>query len=281
MAGDWIKIRIDLCDDPNVYILSDHLSTDVPTVVGLLCLFWGWMDRHTSDGKSLKLTENVIDQRVGCKGFASAMRDVGWLEGENMALELPNFDRHNGNSAKARALESEAKRLRRKEKPASTPTKEKPKEKPQNESVGQASDKSGPKSPTREEKRREEKNNKQHQQQPSADDEIRMSVDWVPGEFFDDRCRMSAIDLERVDQQRLAALLGEFKSYWMNQQRSMRHNQWEHKLLQQVIRKRDEGKLYAEHQQTGQKPGELDWADTSWIDGLALGDSAVDQRAVR
>ena len=156
MAGDWIKIRIDLCDDPNVYILSDHLSTDVPTVVGLLCLFWGWMDRHTSDGKSLKLTENVIDQRVGCKGFASAMRDVGWLEGENMALELPNFDRHNGNSAKARALESEAKRLRRKEKPASTPTKEKPKEKPQNESVGQASDKSGPKSPTREEKRREE-----------------------------------------------------------------------------------------------------------------------------
>lgn len=161
MADDWIKIRIDLCDDPNVYILSDTLSIDVPTCVGHLCLFWGWMDRHTPDGKALKLTESVIDRRVGLPGFAHAMRKVGWLEGENMALTIPKFDRHNGNSAKARTLEAEAKRLRRKEKNASEKEKQgasKTTDQTMSDDVGQtvgkASDKKGQKCPTREEKRR-------------------------------------------------------------------------------------------------------------------------------
>lgn len=170
MAEDWIKIRVDLSDDPNVYIMSDILSIDCPTVVGHLCLFWGWMDRHTPDGNGLKLTESVIDKRVGREGFASAMRTVGWLQGEDMALEIPNFDRHNGNSAKARALESEAKRLRRQEK--SNPVQQVSDK--QKKNVGQASDKKTKKSPTREEKRREEKNitPKKNKQKKSPPDEL-------------------------------------------------------------------------------------------------------------
>jgi len=140
MAGDWIKIRTDLSDDPDVYRLSEILSLDCPTVVGHLVAFWGWMDRHTVDGKRLSLSDKVIDKRISLDGFAAALKEIGWLEGENGDLELPNFERHNGTSAKARALEAEAKRIRRADK-----------------NVGHESDKTTPKSPTRKEKRREEK----------------------------------------------------------------------------------------------------------------------------
>lgn len=149
MADDWIKIRIDLADDPNVFILSDTLNLECPTVVGHLVMFWGWIGRHTPDGRAIKLTESVIDRKIAVPGFSAALRKIGWLSGEDMALELPNFERHNGDSAKARALESEAKRLRR----GIDKQSEKEPEKP----VGQVSDISRPESPTREEKRREEK----------------------------------------------------------------------------------------------------------------------------
>jgi len=159
VAGDWIKIRVDLSDDPAVFMLSDILGLDCPTLVGHLVMFWSWMDRHTSDGKAIKLTQNVIDKKIGVQNFAVALRKVGWLCGEDMALELPNFERHNGDSAKARALESEAKRLRRGSKDAATPE---PEKHPEN-AVGQVSDKTRAERPTREEKRREEKKELQDQ----------------------------------------------------------------------------------------------------------------------
>ena len=113
MAGDWIKIRTDLADDPSVYYLSDILGIDCPTVVGHLVIFWSWMDKHTQDGDVENLTCGMINKRIGLHGFAESLKKIGWLEGEDFALYIPNFDRHNGNSAKARALECEAKRIRR------------------------------------------------------------------------------------------------------------------------------------------------------------------------
>lgn len=148
MADEWIKIRVDLSDDPTVFMMAELLSIECPTVVGHLVAFWGWMDRHTPDGKQLKLTDSMIDAKIRLPGFASALRKVGWLTGNSMNLEIPNFDRHNTASGKARALEAEAKRIRRTL--GKTPEKEPVK------SVGQVSDKKEPKSPTREEKRRED-----------------------------------------------------------------------------------------------------------------------------
>ena len=141
MAGDWIKVRVGLIDDPDVYVMSDLLSLEVPTIVGHLLTFWGWMDRHSVDGEGIKLTDSAIDNRIGVPGFSAALREVGWLDGEQMALFIPHWDRHNSASAKARSLEAEAKRIRR--------SMEK------NES-DEMSDKKPKKSRTREEKRREE-----------------------------------------------------------------------------------------------------------------------------
>lgn len=112
----WIKIRTDLLDDSAVLRLSDILGTDDPTTVGLLVRFWAWIDRQTADGTGIAISRARLDKLVGRDGFTAGMIEVGWLLGEDGDFQVPNFERHNGNSAKARALETEAKRLRRSDK---------------------------------------------------------------------------------------------------------------------------------------------------------------------
>lgn len=154
MAGDWIKLRNDIFDDPDVMIMSDILDIDCPTCVGHLCLFWSWIGRHTSDGCRIQLSKKMINRKIGIENFCETLEKIGWLDGEDMDLSIPNFERHNGNSAKARALESEAKRIRRSMSPnvnvdslAGSV----------NKNVGHVSDKIDHGCRTREEKRREEK----------------------------------------------------------------------------------------------------------------------------
>jgi hypothetical protein len=109
----WIKVRADLTSDPKVLKMARLLSDNKWTIVGRLADVWGWVGSHTTTGTGVELDESMIDDRVGLPGFAAAMRAVGWLEGADGALVFPRWDRHNSNSAKARALEAEAKRLRR------------------------------------------------------------------------------------------------------------------------------------------------------------------------
>jgi hypothetical protein len=113
MAGDWIKIEHDLSTKQEVFRMSDIVGQNRFEVVGRLQEIWKWADKHTVDGSNIKMTKNDIDTLAGHQGFAESMRLVGWLTGDDNGLQFPNFQRHNGSSAKARALEAEAKRLRR------------------------------------------------------------------------------------------------------------------------------------------------------------------------
>ena len=112
MANDWIKLRISIHTDFAVIRIGRIVGQNRWEVVGRLSDIWGWIGTHSSDGRDIPVTEADIDALVDCQGFASAMRQVGWLSGEDGHLEVPNFERHNSSSSKARALESEAKRLR-------------------------------------------------------------------------------------------------------------------------------------------------------------------------
>ena len=104
MAGDWIKMRTDLRDDPAVISIAAELGIDEDTVVGKLHRLWSWADRQTVDGNALGVTETWIDRYLGVTGFALSLVNVGWLSLLEDGLEIPNFDRHNGQSAKRRAL---------------------------------------------------------------------------------------------------------------------------------------------------------------------------------
>lgn len=113
MAGDWIKMRIDLADDPAVISMAAKLGVEEFAVVGRLHKLWSWADRHSVDGHAVGVTQTWIDRHVACDGFAQAMMDAGWLSVDNSGLIFPNFDRHNGESAKKRGLSTERTRKAR------------------------------------------------------------------------------------------------------------------------------------------------------------------------
>jgi len=115
MAGDWIKLRVDIADDPAVVRIAATLDMPEDEVVGKLHRLWSWADRHTVDGLAPGITANWVDRYIGAKGFSLAMVAVGWLSITDAAIEFPNFNRHNGESAKKRAESTLRKRLSRSE----------------------------------------------------------------------------------------------------------------------------------------------------------------------
>ncbi len=104
MAGDWIKMRMDLTDDPAVVLIAKMTGIDRHGVVGRLQAIWSWADRHTCDGKIRGPGIDWLDQLVGTPGFAAAMIAAGWLKETTGGFTFPRFDRHNGQPSKSRAL---------------------------------------------------------------------------------------------------------------------------------------------------------------------------------
>ena len=114
MAGDWIKMRVDLGTSPKVVRISSALRADRLRVIGGLHAVWCLFDVHSVDGKLEGYTLEALDDLIGFEGFGAAMVSVGWLENDGQSLCTPRFDEHNGQSAKRRANETERKREARK-----------------------------------------------------------------------------------------------------------------------------------------------------------------------
>src|SRR5690606_11635913 len=72
--------------------------------VGKLLRVWRWFDQHTEEGNACNVTPALLDRIIGVTGFCEAMANVDWLVITDGGVELPNFDRHNGTTAKRRAL---------------------------------------------------------------------------------------------------------------------------------------------------------------------------------
>lgn len=104
MAGDWIKVEHVTPDKPEIDEMAEILGVSSVTVLGGLIRVWIWADQQSIDGNAVRVTSVTLSKRSGVEHFAEAMRKVGWLGGSDMSLTFPNFDRHNGESAKKRAL---------------------------------------------------------------------------------------------------------------------------------------------------------------------------------
>jgi len=142
MAGDWIKMRVDLRDDPAVFRIAEVLGIDELHVVGCLFCFWAWTDKHAVDGRVDGATSRLVDKVSMTPGFADALVSVGWLTFDESGLQIPHFDRHNGESAKERSLKNARQARWRAKKDSSVD--------------GQASTTASTTASTREEKRRED-----------------------------------------------------------------------------------------------------------------------------
>ncbi len=151
MADDWIKMRENLHEQPEVLQMASSLETRPEHIVGYCHRFWGWVSRNVSPqdrdncpggcvtGVPLVSVESVLN----LPGFLEMMCEVGWLKYEpangKHIITVPKMDNHLSETAKKRALDTQKKRKQR-EKPVPPVSRKK-------------RDKKG----TREEKNREEK----------------------------------------------------------------------------------------------------------------------------
>ena len=102
MAGDWIKMRVNLWDDPRVASLVDATNSSEAAIVGALYWLWATADQHTEDGIMPGLTLKAIDRKTGIQGFGAALCAIGWLADHPEGIRIVHFEEHNGASAKSR-----------------------------------------------------------------------------------------------------------------------------------------------------------------------------------
>lgn len=132
MAGDWIPMRTDLWDCPEVVRILSALCPDFvrdpskavrvkSEIVGAMFRTWSLFDTYTSDGVLEGYTAETLDITVGIEGWASHLERVGWLAIEPQRLVMPSFDAWLSSSAKARLKDAQRKRNERKQPPADRP----------------------------------------------------------------------------------------------------------------------------------------------------------------
>jgi hypothetical protein len=100
-------MRMDLPEDPAVFKLAGITGMDRFAVVGRLYAFWSWADHHAVDGRVDGATSQVVDAVTQLNGFSDALVKVRWLEIGDGFIAIPKHERHNGTSAKERALKNQ------------------------------------------------------------------------------------------------------------------------------------------------------------------------------
>jgi hypothetical protein len=103
MAGEWIKMRTNLWDDPRVSCLCDLTGCAEAPVIGGLYWLWATADDHSADGVMLGLTPAGITRKTGVANLGAALVKIGWIEEIEGGIRIFRFDDHNGASAKSRA----------------------------------------------------------------------------------------------------------------------------------------------------------------------------------
>jgi len=117
MADDWIKFRIKLWHDPRVRFLSRKCPASTGQVVGALVRLWSLADQfaHEENGAGVLrgYTPDDINDEVGIPNFVQSL-PADWCEIRGDALYLPQYQEHNGTTAKSRAGDAKRKRASRK-----------------------------------------------------------------------------------------------------------------------------------------------------------------------
>ena len=85
------------------------LSMKHDEALGAVVRFWIWADTNTVDGSVTQVALRDLDALLSVPGLCGALAQVGWLkiDKDNDGIIIPKFERHNGESAKKRALNAE------------------------------------------------------------------------------------------------------------------------------------------------------------------------------
>lgn len=239
MAGDWIKMRVNLVTHPKVIALSEELSYSgeyqdwsgmhgfVPSlggtkqdfdegvtqalrvtryvVVTALLRFWGYANEHAKDDfiKSLRISD--IDEIVGVPGFGGALESVEWAgyDENRRGTCVPNFSEYNTSgherSAEAKTAAQRQKEYRDRKKSEST-----------EHCVTKTSDVTRDVTSDVTSNRREEKNREEVNQGP--DKPARKKATSIPADFYPNETGVAYAEEKRIS---LAVELESFRNWHM------------------------------------------------------------------
>ncbi len=103
----WIKMRVELSSDPAVMRLTKLTGLDRFAVIGRLHALWSWFDVNSACGQVEFVDADDIANVVGSRDFVDALCKISWLKIKKSSAELPNFARHNGETAKERSQKNQ------------------------------------------------------------------------------------------------------------------------------------------------------------------------------
>jgi DNA replication protein DnaT len=106
MAGHWIEWEKGLVRKPEVLRIARALQCTPQHAAACCMMVWEWAEDVTENGIITDVTAADASFAAGVEGIGEAMLAVGWLVEAGDALVLPNWDRHNAEPAKRRALKA-------------------------------------------------------------------------------------------------------------------------------------------------------------------------------
>ena len=198
MAGEWLKLECSTPDKPEVFAITARMGWDDPDLtVGKLFRIWRWFDQQTVNGNADGVTCALLDRIAGATGFAQAMIDVAWLTETGAGLMLPNFEKHNGATAKGRAQTAKRVANHRSDAPSNTTCNA--------ENVTPAL--------AREEKKREEKKltTKERSRAEATTTASRLPADWAASAEDIEFCKTERPELIPAQTEQ------RFRDYWIAQ----------------------------------------------------------------
>lgn len=122
--GLWLKWEKGLERKQEVLQIAARLFMPPAQAAGTLMIVMSWLDDNVGeysedrDGCHARVTlkslnVSFVDVICGVTGFGEAMAEVGWLRLQDGVLVFVNAGRHNGNTAKNRALSAQRQQKRR------------------------------------------------------------------------------------------------------------------------------------------------------------------------
>lgn len=222
MASSWIKVEVITPDKPEIFQIAEILNIDPDAVLGKLIRIWAWADQQTVDGNAGSVTKGVLDRLSFITGFADALIIVGWLAYDGDKLVLPNFERHNGESSKKRALTNRRVAELRKRETQKVTQPALQKELP-------------------EEEEEEEEDIKPHKtphnaREENSVDNFSMHQGWKPDPDFSEQSKEWGTPVEGgVRETELAS----FIDFWAYEDDELNQYQWQQKLARHIIRVRN------------------------------------------
>ena len=100
----WIKLQTSLPKSAKLLVLAEVLRVKRAEALGLAMEWFCWLDEQCTDG-STGMTPRMVNEVIGHKRFADGLVAIGWaeLDAEGRVCVV-DFDAHNGQSAKTRAM---------------------------------------------------------------------------------------------------------------------------------------------------------------------------------